>query len=314
MRNIKRIAAAAASTGLLALGGLTAGSGPAEAAAPSQVVTSCSYGTGTTVIGGVTPNCTSTGMVANPTDLEINLDPNGVLNPIWGTIILPILGGIKVSYNGTCAVNGQNQAFSGSYEATSNTAPGTTTLNLQQLVGSPVPGSCEVTFSVTTIAAIPTILGLITPFTATASVQSVTSVPGAIWQASGTTSKNATASTCADDTGNGNAGSLIQAFTCLSDLADFYTQTATGQLVHNGDCVTDSGNDVSLQTCTAGDTSQYWTAGTSASELVNKAAVSGSGCLTAPSPANGTKLTVAACTGAANQLWTAPAQTPGSGS
>jgi hypothetical protein len=64
----------------------------------------------------------------------------------------------------------------------------------------------------------------------------------------------------------------LQVFTCLSDLADFWTQTATGQFVHNGDCLTDSGSKASLQTCTAGDTSQYWTSAGSAFELVNKGA------------------------------------------
>jgi len=314
MRKIRRIAATAASAGLLAFGGMTVGTGAADAATPAQVVTSCTYGTGTTVVGGVTPNCTSAGLVKNPTDLEINLNPNGVLNPIWGTIILPILGGLNVTYSGTCAVNGADKPFSGSFKATSNTAPTTTVLNLQKLVGSPVPNSCVVTFSVSTIVAIPTVLGLVTPFTATASVQSVTSVPGAIWQAAGTTSKNASAATCADDTGNGFAGTAIQAFTCLSDLADFYTQTGTGQFVHNGDCLTDSSGKATLQTCTPGDTSQYWTGGTLGTEVVNKAAGTGSGCLTVPSYANGTQLTVVKCTGASNQLWTAPGQTPGSGS
>ncbi|HTU75982.1 MAG TPA: RICIN domain-containing protein [Trebonia sp.] len=314
MRKIGRIAAAAASTGLLALGGIAAGACAASAATPAQVVTTCTYGTGTTVVGGVTPNCTSTGTVANPTDLEINLNPNGVLNPIWGTIILPILGGISVSYSGTCVVDGSPKAFSGSFKATSNTAPSTTLLNLQQLVGSPVPNSCTATISVSTIAAIPTVIGAITPFTAEAALQSVTSVPGAVWQGAGMTPKGATASICADDTGNGFAGTAIQAFTCLSDLADFWTQTATGQFVHNGDCLTESGNKVSLQTCTAGAKSQEWTSAGSGSELVNKAAATGQGCLTAPSPANGTQLTAAGCTGAANQLWTVPGQTPGSGS
>jgi hypothetical protein len=314
MRKIRRIAAAAASTGLLAFGGIAAGVGQAHAATPTQVIASCTYGTGTTVVGGVTPNCTSTGFVQNPTDLEINLNPNGLLTPIWGPIILPLLGGISVSYNGSCVVDGSPKTFSGSFKATSNTAPGTTILNLQQLVGSPLPNSCTTTFSVSTVAAIPTLIGLITPFTVDAALQSVTSIPGAIWQAAGTTSKNASAAICADDKGNGNAGTATQVFTCLSDLADFWSHTATGQFTHNGDCLTSSGNKASLQACTVGNRSQEWTSAGPASELVNKAAPTGQGCLTAPSLANGTQLTLAACTGATNQLWTVPAQTPGSGS
>lgn len=123
MPTIKRIATAAASTGLLAVAGITAGTGAADAASPAQVVTSCTYGTGTTVVGGVTPNCTSTGLVKDPTDLEINLNPNGVLNPIWGTIILPILGGLNVTYSGTCAVNGADKPFSGSFKPQATPPP-----------------------------------------------------------------------------------------------------------------------------------------------------------------------------------------------
>jgi hypothetical protein len=313
MRKIRRIAAAAASTGLLAIGGIAAGAGIAHAATPAQV-TSCDYGTGTTVIAAAFPTCTSTGSINDPADLEVNLDPNGLLAPIWGTIILPLLGGINVNYSGTCAVDGSTKAFSGSFKATSSSAPTTTVLNLQSLVGSPVPNSCTVTLTVSTVAAIPAIIGLITPFTLEASVQSIYTVPGAIWQGAGTTSANASAATCTDDTSNGNAGTAAQAYVCLSDLADFWSQTGTGQLVHNGDCLTDSGNAASLQACTPGNTSQYWTGGTSKSELVNKGAAAGQGCLTVPNYANGTPLSLATCTGAANQLWTAPAQTAGSGS
>jgi hypothetical protein len=313
MRKIRRIAAAAASTGLLAIGGIAAGAGIAHAANPPTQVTDCSYGTGTTVVAAVFPTCTATGSVNDPADLEINLNPSGILAPIWGTII-QFLGGIKVSYSGTCAVDGSSKPFSGTYQSTSSSTPTTTILSLQTLVGSPVPNSCTVTLSVSTLAAIPPLLGLITPFTADAAVQSIATVPGAIWQAAGSTSASASAATCADDTGNGNAGTAAQGYVCLSDLADFWSQTGTGQLVHNGDCLTNSGNKVSLQPCTAGSTSQYWTGGTSKSELVNQGAASGQGCLTVPSYTNGTPLSLAACTGAANQLWTAPPQTAGSGS
>jgi hypothetical protein len=314
MRNIRRIAAAAASTGLLAFGGLAAGPGSAHAATAPTQVTSCNYGSGATVTASVFPTCTATGSVNNPADLEVNLDPNGLLAPIWGTIILPLLGGITVNYSGSCSVDGSSKTFSGSYKATSGSAPTTTILSLQTLVGSPVPNSCTITLTVSTIAAIPSILGIITPFTIQASAQSITAVPGAVWQAAGTTSSGASAATCADVKGNGNSGTPVQAYTCLSALSSFFSTTATGQFVHNGDCLTDSGNAASLQPCTPGNTSQYWTGGTTKSELVNKGAATGQGCLTVPSYANGTQLTLAACTGAANQLWTAPAGTAGSGS
>jgi hypothetical protein len=108
---------------------------------------------------------------------------------------------------------------------------------------------------------------------------------------------------CADDTANANAGSKIQAFQCLSDLADYYVQSSSGQLVHNGDCVGLAGNKVVLQSCVAGEQSQRWSQSTVGGTLTNQ---SSNTCLTAPSPTDGTQLTVASCHGGANQKWHLP--------
>ncbi len=64
-------------------------------------------------------------------------------------------------------------------------------------------------------------------------------MPGAVYANYPSDSGGAHAVVCADDTANGNAGTKIQAFQCLSDLARPLVQIGTGQLVHNGDCLTD---------------------------------------------------------------------------
>ncbi|HEX4832490.1 MAG TPA: ricin-type beta-trefoil lectin domain protein [Trebonia sp.] len=124
----------------------------------------------------------------------------------------------------------------------------------------------------------------------------------------------ATAVVCADDKGNGNSGTAVQVHSCLSDLSDYWSHTAAGQLVHNGDCLSQAAGRVSLQACLAGGQGQQRTVGAAKSQIVNKSPGTASGCRTVPSGANGTRLTVAKRAGAGNQLWTAPAVTPGSGS
>ena len=306
MHKMRRIAAAAASTGLLAFGGLAATTSVAKADTTPYPVTSCTVGGGTLLVGFV-PSCTSTGSVLFPTSITVNVNPGGILTGVLGTI-LQLLGGVEVKYSGTCMVDGSAKNFASTFQITNTTQPTSTTLNLQALVGSPVPNSCTMSVTETTMNPIPAIT-LLPAFNITDAVTATTATPGTVWQQ--TTNNGAI---CADVPGNGNLGTAVQVYECLGDLADFFSATGTGQLVHNGDCLTDSGNAASLQPCTAGNTSQHWTGGTSKSELVNRDAGLGQGCLTAPSPANLTQLTLAPCTGAANQLWTAPAQTAGTGS
>src|SRR6202041_1160098 len=107
-----------------------------------------------------------------------------------------------------------------------------------------------------------------------------TAVPGGIYQYEGTTNAGTRAVLCADDTANGNAGSKIQSFQCLNDLADAFVRTSSGQLVHNGDCVGLSGGKVILSTCTAGAKSQEWLQSTVGARVWNRSTGT---CLTAPS-------------------------------
>ena len=140
-----------------------------------------------------------------------------------------------------------------------------------------------------------------------ASVTATTAVPGAIYTRVGTGDSPSYA--CMDQAGNGNAGSKVQLYRCNSDLAQFWTYLAGGQLVHNGDCadVNNNGN-VTLAACD-GSQVQQWTvnsAGNGFGTIVNQAS---NNCLTAPSSADFVQLTVANCNNAGDQQWTAPAQT-----
>jgi hypothetical protein len=132
-------------------------------------------------------------------------------------------------------------------------------------------------------------------------------VPGAIHQEAGTTSGGARAELCANDTANGNAGAKIQAFQCLSDLADSFVQTSTGQLVHNGDCVSvTAGGYVFLARCAVNDTLERWSQSKAGGTVRNRSTGTR---LTASSVKAGTQLTVKACGSAANQRWYLPAAT-----
>jgi hypothetical protein len=131
-----------------------------------------------------------------------------------------------------------------------------------------------------------------------------TTVPGAIYQAEGTTRAGTQAALCADDTDNGNAGSKIQSFQCLNDLADAFVRTSSGQLVHNGDCVGLSGGNVILSACTAGEESQEWLQSAVGARVWNRSTGT---CLTAPSVLAAIQLTVTSCGNGANQKWHLPA-------
>jgi Ricin-type beta-trefoil lectin domain len=311
MRKIGRIVAVSVSTSVLALGGLVGGTSTAHATSSTQV-TSCLHDWGPQLWLGITPNCTSTGTVDYPAQITIDLNPGGALTSVL-TPIIKNLGGLKAIYTLACSVDGTTVTANGSYTVNAVGTPTTTTLSLQKLVGSPVPNKCTITVTDTTINYV-TNLAAMSTFNIQDNVTAVTTYPGALWQKAGTTPSQAEAAICADDVNDGDVGTVVAAFTCFSDLSDYWSATGTGQFVHNGVCLTNSGNVASLQACSPGDLSQYWTAGTYKSEIVNRGASPGTACLTAPSHANGARLALTRCTGAADQIWTAPEATLGTGS
>jgi Ricin-type beta-trefoil lectin domain len=247
------------------------------------------------------PNCTAgDSTIDNPTSITIIANTTAL-----GSLlnVLPGLG-LAETWNLSCNVNGSTVSVPGSYTVTTTAQSASTTVNLPAAVGSPEPNQCTISnLKVkTTLALSLGALGL-SPFTVGTGATATTAVPGAVYQNEGATAKGANAVVCADDTGNANAGSKIQAYQCLSDLADYFVQTSSGQLVHNGDCLGLSGNKV-LAPCAGGEQSQQWSQSTIGGTVTNQ---STNTCLTAPSPKDGTQLTVASCGNGANQKWHIPA-------
>jgi hypothetical protein len=166
---------------------------------------------------------------------------------------------------------------------------------LLQLLGLP-------TFTGLTGGSLTDLLGL----SISAQLTANTAVPGAVYQVAAKTGGFAV-DLCADDANNGNAGSVAQTFQCNSDLAQSFVQASTGQLVRNGDCLTQQGSGVSLQAC-GGSAAQVWNVtgtGGHFGEIVN---ASSHQCLTAPKVQAAVQLTGTACTGKANQQWAGPAK------
>jgi hypothetical protein len=212
-------------------------------------------------------------------------------------------------------VNGASVNVPGTYDVTSTSQVPYTIINLQTAVGSPTPNQCSIEDLTvhTALALIPSIVRRSTlrergpaavGFTVGVAALASTAVPGAIYQNEGRTSAGARAVLCADDAANGNAGSKIQSFQCLSDLADAFVRTSSGQLVHNGDCVGLSGGTVILSTCTAGEKSQEWLQSAVGGRVWNRSTGT---CLTAPSALARIQLTVTPCGTGANQKWHLPA-------
>jgi hypothetical protein len=312
-------------------------------AAPTQTsVTGCSVGAQSLLVAGVFPTCTAdNSTVVAPTSLTVSVDPSflaelttltltsgllgtgGVLNTLLGTPAYNGLVGETVTYKLTCTVNGQKvttgtQTFNATVGNTSQV------IDLQSAVGSPEPQDCTVKnlTATSTLDLATSLLGPLkvvlaqTPLAALgralagsnlgASVTATTAVPGAIYTQVG--HGNSPSYVCMDQAANGNAGSKVQAYRCNSDLAQFWTYLAGGQLVHNGDCADVNNGNVTLAACD-GSQAQQWTvngANAHLGTIVNKAT---NDCLTAPSTADFTQLTVANCTSADNQEWVAPAQT-----
>ena len=300
----KKAAVSTAVVGLLAFGAVASSGGSAFASPmPNGLITGCTSDSAIAV--GLQPNCTAIGgSVGSPTAVIIDLDTDQLAQ-----LISDQLGqGLSASWTLSCVVNGAAVNVPGTYDVTSASQTPFTVIDLQTAVGSPEPNQCSVNdLTVETTLPLNASDGeeLTSPFTAGVAALAATAVPGSIYQQEGSTSTGAKSALCADDTANGNAGSKIQGYQCLGDLADSFVQTSAGQLMHNGDCVTASGSSVVLAACTLGATNQEWSQSTAGGQLT----VNSSGlCLTAPSAKNGTQLTVASCGSGANQKWTIPVQ------
>jgi len=307
MRIFKKAAVSMTAVGLLAFGAVVGVGGSAFAGqGPEGLITGCESQVGS-VVPGLEPNCVALGgSTDNPTSIAIYVDTEGL-----GALIDAQPGqGLDAAWTLSCVVNGTTVNVPGTYDITSTSQASYTTINLQTAVGSPEPNQCEIEY-MTVETALPLGGGKLTrdavnvaSFVVGVAALSATASPGAIYQDEGTTPAGAHAGLCADDTANGNAGSKIQSFQCLSDLADAFVRTSTGQLVHNGDCVGLSGSNVVLATCIANDAAQQWAQSTVGGTIMNRLT---STCLTASSVKDGTQLTVNACGSGTDQKWNLPA-------
>jgi hypothetical protein len=309
MRKFRTAAATLAATGLAVFGVATA-SGVANAKT-HQAITSCSVGSGV-IVAGIAPKCTaSNGTINNPTQVTVRVNPS-FFSALSG---LPIIGSLlatDVTYTLACSVGGKTKTAAESYTATSAMA-NTQVLNLQKEIGSPAPNWCQIRdLTASAPAAIVIPLGAIFTFGVTATGNNGT--PGEIW-AQYPGSGKAPSTVCVDDTANGNAGTVVQAFQCENDLADGWIVLPNGQFVHNGDCLTNSKGTATLEHCVAKPgpaSSQVWVAHGAPGKFGRVTSASDDGCLSAKSmgKVDGSALTVKHCvSGKLGQYWKVPAAT-----
>ena len=312
MRIFKKAAVSMTVFCLLALGAVVGVEGPVLAATgPDGLITGCEAQVNV-VANGLEPNCEAIGgTIDNPTVIAVYVDTDNL-----GALIDDQPGqGMDASWTLSCVVNGASVNVPGTYDVTSTSQAPYTIIDLQTAVGSPTPNQCSMeNLTVQTALTLGVAVSRLSPlrkhaldgpegFTVGVAAVANTAVPGAVYQTEGTTKAGAQAALCADDTANGTAGSKIQGFQCLSDLADAFVQTKSGQLVHNGDCVGLSGSKVILSTCTAGEESQEWRQSAVGARVWNRSTGT---CLTAPSALAGVQLTVTPCGNEANQKWHLP--------
>lgn len=307
MRNFRTAAAALVATGIAALGAVAATGGVANAA-PNQSITGCSTNVGV-LTAGLFVNCSApTGTIYNPTQITVTVNKTAL------TQLLGDLGiGVTVKYDLVCSVDGSNVTKPQEFTATKPNE-NVQVVNLQQTVGSPEPNQCQVqNLTVKSLASLSVLKYPILGFGATATGDN--GIPGAIWAQYPPSSSGAGSTVCADDTGNLNAGTKIQAYQCEQDLADQWIQVSK-QLVHNGDCMTNEGGWVKLEKCEPGQwgaaPNQTWNVMGNpwkAGEITQ-----GKGwCLSAPASGmvDGSQLSVKPCgTSGYTQWWKAPGNTP----
>lgn len=321
MRKARKAGAILATTGI-AVFGAVAGMGGAANAAQNQAMSSCSLDNGALASATVLATCDAgTSSIGNPTGITVSVDPTFFTVLLGNTVINQLLGGqlsANVTYSLSCSVDGGTVTSTSDTGFTVTSADNAThVIDLQDAVGSPGPKKCtladlKVTSPVSAdVLSQANLLGL--QFALGVKATGDNGIPGAIYTTASADSQGAIPAICADDPANGNAGTEIQVFTCVGDLAQRWLHVSTNQFVHNGDCLDEQGGTVLLTGCVANPgtaNSQVWNTkaeGHGYSELIN----TGTGqCLTAAKPTDGSAVTLAACTGAHGQLWKVPAVTP----
>ncbi|MCL2584910.1 MAG: RICIN domain-containing protein [Streptosporangiales bacterium] len=288
MRKIRHIAAMAAGTGLLALGGVGAvGTGHANASTNTHVSGCSDSATGLTA--GVQPKCSSSGTVRYPTQIKLTVNSDqlsALLNPVTGGVGQ----GIKDSWSLACYA-GSTRILneSGTFKVTSSQTKTSTTLPLR----GQTPSSCSVKSTVSTLLGLSeTLIGSIQALGVSDSVTADTGTLGAV--------RNAT-TWCADSMGNaGVPGTKVAAWKCLSDLSQRWIHAPNGELVHEGRCLGYTGTGaVDQQACT-GAADQIWSIAGAGRELHSK----GGRCLAVGKYRDGTQLWANPCRWGVWQRWT----------
>lgn len=313
MHKLRTTAATFAASGLAALAVLVV-PGAGANAATNQAITSCGVDS-SLITAGVLPTCAaSTGTIYNPTQISVTVDPSFFL--VLGK--LPVVGNLlttRVSYRLACSVDGRTRFARESFQA-KDLRSNTQVVNLQRAVGSPEPNQCQVQrLTASTLVKLTALPQDLKPFTFGVAAYGDNGVPGTIWAQYPKDNNGAGSTVCADDTDNGNAGTVVQSFQCENDLADAWIMLSSGQLVHNGDCMSNTGGTVTLQLCVdrpRPSSGQVWVFhGTprSAGTVTNS---NGNACLTAlqSGKIDGAPLTVQRCVpGQVGQIWKVPPPT-----
>lgn len=290
MRKIWHIAATAAGTSLLALGGAIAGTGVANASTNVHVTSCNDTASGLSI--GLMPTCTSSGTVRYPTSIKLTVN-----SPELTSLLNPVLSGIgqgiKDTWHLSCYANStQILNESGTFEVTSSQTRTTTNLPLH----SQTPSYCRVTTTVSTLIGVSTgLLGNLVSLGVSDDVTADTAVPNGLRNDNGW---------CADATANSNGiGAKVQIWRCISDHAQRWIYAPDSELVHEGRCLgyNASGATV-LQACT-GAAGQIWhNVNGNGSELRSNSGR----CLTAADYRNGAYLHAETCRGTSEQRWQLP--------
>jgi Ricin-type beta-trefoil lectin domain len=319
VRKIFKTAAACTAVGFAAFGAAAGIGGVAGAA--TVAMTSCSTSGSALAGASASAKCTAgTTSISNPTGMKITVNPSFFTTLLGNSEINAVLKGAlsaKVTYRLSCQVNGKS-VTSTSYTGFTVTSASNNsqTINMQRAVGSPAPNQCtlaNLTVSSPVSAALLTEASLLNlHYTFGVSSTGDNGVPGPMYFFTTKNKSGAVPTICADDTRDGNAGTAVQAYTCVNDPNQKWLQVSTHQFVHNGICLSDVGGKAKLAGCKTNPgrkNGQVWETvrKSGLAELVN----TGNGqCLTAPKAMNNIPLIIARCTGARTQLWKVQGVTP----
>lgn len=292
MPKFHQLAATVVGTGLLALGGVAASTGAANASTNVKV-TSCNGNAPTPITLGVMPTCASSGTVRYPTQIKLTVNSaqlSLLINPITGGVGQ----GIKDHWALQCYAGGTLYINkSGTFKVTSSQTKTSTILPM----GRQVPSYCKVSSTVSTLLGASTALlgnttalGVSDNVTAdTASTNYVRNLNGRDW--------------CADSPGSSSAiGKRVQVWKCISDPAQRWTYSPIKEIIHEGRCLGyNSYGAAQLQACT-GAADQIWNSNGAWRELRSN----GGKCLTVSRYANGTTLRAGACRWTTAKRWAIP--------